>query len=334
MKYALLLLAACGSAQPKAAPSHHAVQPVTSFERGIDFERGRGVPRDYRKAVAVYREACQDGCGELASCQRLFRLAADDRGVVIGGREMATLAGHLCDRHDMNACIATVLMGLRDETTLPHIADKDTQVDTCEAGDLAACQLVMFGASFNFGGSGTVEEREQRAGQKACILGDPDGCNTVAKHWEYQCGGKDLLACIDARAAETRAQLTSHPDDLRGYDRDMAELRDVVKRTISACTDGDVDACAAIDRDVSKPQLCDAGDFSVCEVLAKEGDDHAKQIACAAGIDVHCAVKVPPRVAPRDYGQSLLFLRQQCTRMKNQQACDLLAKESAPPRCR
>jgi hypothetical protein len=330
----LLVLAACGSSpKPAPAPSHHA-GPAAGVERGLDFERGRGVPRDYRKAVAVYRDACQDGCGDLASCQRLFRLAADDRGIVIAGREMATLAGRLCDRHDMNACIASVLMGLRDETALPHIADKDKQVDTCEAGDLAACQLVMFGASFNFGGSSAVEEREQRAAQKACTLGDADGCNTVAKHWQYECGGKDLLACIDARAAETRAEMTGHPEFLDGYDRDMAELRDAVKRTITACTDGDVDACAAIDHDVPKPQLCDAGDLQVCEVLAKEGDDHAKQIACAAGIDVGCAIKVPPRIAPRDYAQSLLFLREQCTKMKNQQACDLLAKESAPQRCR
>jgi len=334
VKYALLLLAACGSS-PKPAPSHHAAQPASAVERGLDFERGRGVPRDYRKAVAVYREACGDGCGELASCQRLFRLAADERGIAIGGREMATLAGRLCDRHDMNACIASVLMGVRDETAIAeHDLDSEERLKRCDGGDLGACQLVQFSGGFNFGGSSRVEERSHEAATKACQLGDFDGCIEAMKHTIFDCGEKEVGACIDWLAKSLHDGMGSSAEAQRMADEDEAELRDLAKRMTTACTDGDADACAVIHHDVSPAQLCDAGDFGACEKLAKEGDDHAKQIACAAGIDVGCAIKVPPRIAPRDYAQSLLFLRQQCTQMKNQQACDLLAKESAPQRCR
>jgi TPR repeat protein len=328
----LLVLAACGSSpRPAPAPSHHAA-PAAGVERGLDFERGRGVPRDYRKAVAVYREACGDGCGDFASCQRLFRLAGDDRGIVIGGREMAILAGRLCDRHDMNACIATVLMGLREETAF-MAREPEESATACDGGDLGACQLVQFASGFNFGGSGTVEERGHRAEKKACQLGDLDGCVEATKHELMLCE-TDANACIDADLARLRGGWGSSAQEQHDFDDMAAELRDIVKRTVTACTDGDVDACAAIHRDIPRAQLCDAGDYDACEKLAKDGDDHAKQIACAAGIDVGCAIKVPPRIGPRDYAQSLLFLREQCTRMKNQQACDLLAKESAPQRCR
>ena len=321
MKRLVLVLAACGSAPPPA-PAHHAAAPVAQVERGLDFERGRGVPRDYRKAVEVYRAACHDGCGELASCQRLFRLASDERGVVMPGKEMITLIGHLCDRHDENACIGAVLLGLRDETAIPHIEDKDQQLDTCQKGDLAACQLIMFGASFNFGGSSTVEEREQAAAEKACLLGDLDGCNSVASHWQYECEGKDVIACLDTMGAE-------EPSLAKEY----AQTRDLVKRTITACTDGDPDACHAIDKDIPPPQLCDAGDLDACQKLAKAGDDHAKQIACAAGLDVGCTVKVPAQPDARAVGQFLQFARRQCQKEHNQQMCDELAKQTALPRC-
>jgi hypothetical protein len=308
VRYALLALAACGSTPPPA-PAHHAPPPVAQVERGLDFERGRGVPRDYRKAVEVYRAACRDGCGELASCERLFRLSGDNRGVVMPGKEMVTLVGRLCDRHDANACIAAVLIGLRDETAIPHVTDKDKQLDTCEAGDLGACQLVMFGASFNFGGSSGVEEREQRAARKACTLGDPDGCNTVAKHWKYDCNDKDLLTCVD-------------DDD-----------RDVVKRVVTACTDGDADACEAIGKNIPPAQLCDGGDFDACQKLAEDGDAHAKQIACAAGLDVKCDVKVPAAPDARSIAGFLRLAREQCQKEHNQQMCDELAKQTALPRC-
>lgn len=327
MRHALVALAVCGAcgSAPPPAPSHHAAPQVAQVERGIDFERGRGVPRDYRKAVDVYRAACHDGCGELASCQRLFRLATDDRGVVMPGKEMITLVGRLCDRHDENACIGAVLVGLRDETAIPHIEDKDKEVETCERGDLAACQLIMFGASFNFGGSSTVEEREQTAAQKACMLGDPDGCTTVAKHWQYRCEGKDLLACVDAETAEWAKE----PE----LAKDAAELRDVVKRAITACTDGDRDACEAVGKGIPPAQLCDAGDFDACRKLAEGGDAHAKQIACAAGLDAKCDVKVPGQPDVRVVAEFLRFARQQCEKEHDQKMCDELAKQTALPRC-
>jgi hypothetical protein len=328
----LLVLAACGST-PKPAPSHHAPPAVSQVERGLDFERGRGVPRDYRKAVAVYREACQDGCGELASCQRLFKLAAVDRGIVIEGRAMATLATRLCDRHDMNGCIATLLMGVRDETAIKK-PEPEEGIEACEAGDLGACQLIEFSAGFNFGGSSTVEERAHRAEEKACQLGDLDGCIERMRREQLDCGDQEASACIEAKLAMLRTGWGTSAEDQRAFDEMAGELRAIAHTTITACTDGDADACRAIHRDIPRAQLCDAGDYDACRELAEGGDDHARQLACAAGIEVGCAVKLPPRVGPRDYAQSLLFLRQQCTQTKNQQACDLLAKETAPARCR
>jgi TPR repeat protein len=329
----LLVLAACGSTPPKPAPAHHAAPAVSQVERGLDFERGRGVARDYRKAVAVYREACRDGCGELASCQRLFKRAAVDRGIVIEGREMATLASRLCDRHDMNGCIASLLMGVRDDTAIIK-RGPEAGLKACEAGDLGACQLIELSAGFNFGGSSTVEDRGHRAEEKACQLGDLDGCVERMKHELNACGEQDASACIEAKLAMLRTGWGTSADDQKQFDEMAGELRAIAHTTITACTDGDADACEAIHRDLPRAQLCDAGNYDACRKLAESGDDHAKQLACAAGIDVGCAVKVPPRVAPRDYAQSLLFLRQQCTQMKDQQACDLLAKETAPARCR
>ena len=255
----LLVLAACGSTPPKPAPSHHAAPPVSQLERGLDFERGRGVARDYRRAVAVYRDACRDGCGELASCQRLFKLAAVDRGVVIDGREMATLATRLCDRHDMNGCIASLLMGVRGEDAIMKPEPEEGE-KACEAGDLGACQLIEFSAGFNFGGSSTVEERAHRAEEKACQLGDLDGCVERMKHEQNECGEQEASACIEAKLAMLRTGWGASAEDQRQFDEMAGELRAIAHTTITACTDGDADACEAIHRDIPRAQLCDAGD--------------------------------------------------------------------------
>jgi TPR repeat protein len=319
---AAVACAACGSTPPPA-PAHHAPAPVAQVERGLDFERGRGVPRDYRKAVEIYRAACHDGCGELASCQRLFRLASGDRGIVMPGKELLALVSRLCDRHDMNACVAAVLIGARGDDVIPHVDDKDKQVEQCEAGDLAACQLTMFAASFNFGGSSTVEEREQRAAEKACTLGDPDGCNSVAEHWRNECEGKDLVTCLDALGAEDGGALA----------KEYAETRDIVKRAITACTDGDVDACDAVGKELPPAQLCDAGDFDACRKLAEAGDAHAKELACAAGLDAKCDVKVPRQPDARAIAGELQFLRGHCEKQHEQEMCAELAQLTAVPRC-
>jgi hypothetical protein len=327
----LIVLAACGS-PPVAAPAHHVPSTTSRVDRGLDFERGRGVRRDFTKAVEIYRASCHEGCGDLASCQRLFRLGGNDRGVVMSGREMLTLAGRLCDRKDENACIAAVLFGLRDETAIPQF-EKGKDVEACDAGYLAACQLVMFGASFNFGGSSGVEEREQTAATKACLLGDRDGCDTVTKHWTYECEGKDLGACLDAKLVDWTSDLGSDSSTRRDLENELAQIRGVTGRTITACTDGDVDACKALDKDLPPAELCDAGDFAACSKLAEQGDAHAKQRACAAGADAGCDLKVPRQPDVRALAGFLRLAREECEKQHNQSMCDELAKQTAIPRC-
>jgi hypothetical protein len=56
-----------------------------------------------------------------------------------------------------------------------------------------------------------------------------------------------------------------------------------------ACDDHDADACSHLPgREISPTELCDAGDYELCERL---GDAHAKEVACKGGISEGCAPK-------------------------------------------
>ena len=322
MKRALLLvLAACGT-PPARPPSRHGnAKPWSAFDRGLDFERGRGTARSYPSAVAVYRPACQDGCGDLAACDRLFALAESSRGVLMDDVELIKLATRMCDRHDTRGCIAAMLAGTRDEDAVDPYKTTEDAVDACDKGSLGACEIVLLAGAFNIGGSGTVDDRNANAAEMMCTLGDLEGCTQALTHYRVQCS-EPIDACVETQAKNAEAE--KMPDVAR-------EMRAILKRTTDACHDGDADACAALDQGLPPLALCEAGDYAVCVKLASEGDARAKQVACVAGADAGCGKTGRPThhgilgVVPQ--------LRKLCTDSHAQQVCDLVTQLTQPRPC-
>lgn len=315
----LLVLAACGT-PPAPPPSHHGgAKPA--LERGLDFERGRGTPRSYPSAIAVYRDACGDGCGDLKACDRLYELATSSRGVLMDELDLIQLASRLCDRHDPRGCIDAMLAGTRDEAAVDPYKTTEDAVAACEKGSLGACEIVLMAGAFNIGGSGTVDERNASAAEKMCTLGELEGCTEALRHYRVECS-EPIEACVETQAKS--AEASKMPDV-------AAEMRAILERTTDACHDGDPDACSALDKPLPRLALCEAGDYAVCVKLASEGDARAKQVACAAGADANCGK--PGRSTDHGFVGTVPQLRKLCTESGDQRVCDLVTQLTQPRRC-
>jgi TPR repeat protein len=279
MRWALLALVACGSSSPPPAQPQHTA-PKDAIDPARAYELGKGVARDYRKAAALYGERCRDGCGDLAACKKYFSLAGKQRGVVLAGDKVATLAGAMCDRGSTMGCFAAIFLGVRDDSKFTGKAS-----DKCEHGDAEACLLV---GAFNFSGSSSVEKAETRAREKACELGVMEECS---KMFEHACeGAKSAMACVEN--AEQDALHETDADTKKLREDNAQHLRITMMRLGTECDGGDVDACEGLPgREVDPMARCDAGDYGVCKRLGSEGNAQAAEVACRAGLGGSCGVE-------------------------------------------
>ena len=62
---------------------------------GVAFHKGEGVPKDYKRAVALYRKAC-DG-GEMLGCRNHGVMYHDGKGVKKDEERAAKLCQQVCD---------------------------------------------------------------------------------------------------------------------------------------------------------------------------------------------------------------------------------------------
>src|SRR5215208_5677322 len=139
---AIAMLDACwGSPPPSPAPSLAEGRNGPTLEQARAFERGAGVPRDYRRAAAIYDRVCADGRGSVEACHELVDAIQDGRGVTSDRRRVAILEAALCQRGDATACVVSAIReelgGGSAESKLEAASERVQQA--CAKQDGRAC---------------------------------------------------------------------------------------------------------------------------------------------------------------------------------------------------
>lgn len=265
----ILLVVACGGAAAPVVPPPMAPEPppapVPAVIDARAYERGNGVPRDYRKGAMLHRERCGRGCGPVEACETYFAMATEWRGTLVG-HDAIDVAPLLCDRGDSVACSIANVVGARDVPI-----DLAAITARCEQGNARACAdwLVMAPPSAQ------PERARWRAEERACLGADAmSRCVTRLLAVWKQCEADAGQPCIQS--------LTPHDG---GHD-DHAAVREVWAKVTQACADGDAVACEAVPgRAVPLTARCEAGDFSACRRLEDDpaAGPAASKALCEAG---------------------------------------------------
>jgi hypothetical protein len=266
-------IAACGgrevtnhAARPPARPA--AAPPATPIERAHAYERGTGVPRDYRAAAELYRAACDNGRGDVAACGALLRASFRSRGTEFNRVALQGFASKICvDRRDAFCCVAASLLSYSErdipEPVMTVIKSVLEDLPECDAAHLSACEARMLGSVLDFSDSSAGQARRKAFHRQLCSLGFVEGCQAISED-------------ADAR-----------------------------RRLAAACDAHDADACAASPdrKPISPRELCAANDYEACGALGCRGEAQAADLAAGHGIDLHndCARLIrehEPRVSP------------------------------------
>lgn len=234
-----LCLVACQAPAPPRAPTPSPGDDLLA--RARDYERGRGVARDYAAAAEIYRRLCDRGAGDLTACRRLIDAASEARGADRDLASMTALAATMCRRDDLLGCLIEAIASggaIKDEAKLKRLVDAP-----CDAQHRARCELdrIPFGG---FSQSSTAEYLNHEHDDTGCRLGV-------------------LEACARLRYAE-------------GKEHDNA-----VRMMAAACAQGDASSCEAIGQPLSASERCQAHDFAGCLVLGCAGDAAAAAAALA-----------------------------------------------------
>lgn len=321
---AVALVGSCGNRATQEA------SPVSMSPQA--YESGSGVARDYRKAAAVYREQCADGCGDLAACRSLFDLAIDSRGIVPRVEHVATLT-RMCKRGDSLGCSIASLLGVVDSSTAQPATNTG---ERCAAGDASACEVELsmaydegIGAPFEEPETEQelatkLEARMNNAASQLCRRGMVKACNEMVEHETFACR-------LESPPRNCIADVTA---DRRARGIDPAPLAYAWERVQQACHDGDADACALVPgHELSAKDLCNAGDYGSCAELATRGDTQAGKIACEAGVGTSCT---PPRAGEGTVAAVIDAVKQldiRCEADRDTEACRQLAALRSPPAC-
>lgn len=266
----LVLVAGCCRSPRGHGPTER--QAATDLVEATRYERGDGVPRDYRKAAELLQRACADGRGSPVACRRLALARRAARGVPLGdGRKemrQACSGGDLiacaheyrldpekadaaCERGNAEACYAYYLMPSSDPNRDRSLALQLTARDiACKAGVLEACA-----SSFSLDDDVAVARL-----RPACRAGDADACKTLERPIDEAV----LCAAFDYQACATR-----------GFRGDTAALETACDANIAEACEGV--AVLARDADVPPPNVlalmeraCRAGAKRACGQRADE----------------------------------------------------------------
>lgn len=255
-------VASCGS--PARRPVENTPAPTVDPR---DYELGLGVPRDYRRAVAIYDERCAAGCGDLAACRRAFDLVHVGRGRMPTTDDVGTLM-RMCDRGDAIGCGAMAVIGLA--TGHSDIVAAPAPVPDCDAGDQSACEAELWSFDATFGPydePGATAERDERDRTRAeqrltgtlSRLCRHDMLAACLKIVDDELGYCTEPTCVADRSAQ-----------LVKWGLDPAPLHTAWFATTSACGRGDADACARVpDHAIDPHVLCAAGDYDACAGLGR-----------------------------------------------------------------
>lgn len=262
---------ACGGHPVKPEVANHTGTPVgTPIERAHAYERGIGVPRDYRAAAELYRAACDDGRGDVAACGALIRAVMRRRGADPDGALLA-LASRICvDRRDAFACLAAGMeYGSERDTPEPLMTvtqDVLTHLPECDAAHRDACEAHMLLSVFDISDSSGASRRRHEFHLQLCSLGFVEGCKEILLQLRYRRGFTDEA------------------------DAEVEQGADARRRLAAACDAGDADACVASpDRKPIPPkELCAANDYQACGAAGCLGDAPAARLAASHGVRGDC----------------------------------------------
>lgn len=179
------------------------------------YQRGDGVPRDFRKAAEILERRCDDGRGDLAACARFAAAVIDARGVsrdrdlvdlavracrrgawLLCGEPIASLdvpaAERACERGQPEACLAVANGPGRSEGDLIELVER-----ACDGGVLTACLQIVQTASAH---DAAAAERARRHASTQCDRGDVDACIAVGRPIDprVRCDAGDYAACATA----------------------------------------------------------------------------------------------------------------------------------------
>jgi hypothetical protein len=273
------LVACWGAPPPSPAPTPSGRPNGETLEQARAFERGAGVPRDYRRSAAIYARLCADGGGSLEACHELVDAIMEGRGVTLDRRRVMILEAALCQRGYVTACVVSTMFGERGPAAEAKLAVAfERAQQACAKPDGRACLLL---ADLRGGDGSTAENDRREKYGAACRAGLVEGCRHVA--FEFgMCGDavEDAAACEARTVTEWRAN---------SYDADRVDAADRLQR---ACTAGDARACKHLpSRRLPDAELCAAHDYGACADLGCIGDDAAEKVARDHGVtDPNCHV--------------------------------------------
>jgi len=142
-----------------------------------ELERGKGVPRDLRRAVSLYQKACDAGL--MLACQNLAVMRAMGRGTARDTRQAATLFKKSCDSGSASACNALAQLAKDGLAASKELAEAASTFEaSCAAGQPTGC--------LNLGWLYETGEGKPRDVKRAIAL------------YEQSCSAKLAVGCSNA----------------------------------------------------------------------------------------------------------------------------------------
>ncbi|MBP8805454.1 MAG: sel1 repeat family protein [Kofleriaceae bacterium] len=180
------------------------------------YERGDGVPRDFRLAARLFEKACDQGRGDASACRRLAVAMARGRGLPKQRRALA-LMRHACERGDWLAC------GPYDSF---DVAKAEA---ACGGQEPEAC--VPLASMLAWSQSGTVEEEMVELLARACQRSVLEACLRLVETHGNEAATEVPFAIERVRAA------------CRQGDSDACAAAGTPIPARELCAAGDFEAC-------------------------------------------------------------------------------------------
>src|SRR5262245_59608814 len=142
----VMVAVGCRAQTPPPVAGEGATAKGSPIERAQAYERGAGVPRDYREAARIYEAACADGKGDLEACHRFLDRLNRGRGVAVDHGRMVVIGEAMCRRRAAYGCLNAAFGRAPDGLQVPEgLAETQAlaPVRGCEKGDALACDAAF-----------------------------------------------------------------------------------------------------------------------------------------------------------------------------------------------
>jgi hypothetical protein len=240
------------------------------FDQAVAYERGHGVPRDFRKAGELYDRLCGGGSGDLGACTKSVEIA--ERLETMLDPQRASLMQRMCERGDKLGCINGLPGGKDEEVALrARGIDLDKLPEQCSAGDVSACRFLFVVSGLTSLVSSPkgvtpmmVDIARVSLHADADLAFDltADACWAVVRGL---CDPRDSGESRDWPACFAKIEADRKQYDLPAPGQEMDVSRACHAALVRACSAGSVPACEHFQgRRITSCVLCDAGDKRAC----------------------------------------------------------------------